>query len=134
MSSVASYCDFASSIPPWRYPAKAFRPHGALMGFDIGAKADAERYCFAFDARYVVNAPWPPMLWPNMDTRARSCIADSAQVARKKCPSSRWVGQQFQELAGSQTGYACACCNGEHTLDWWRLDRSQHLRKGVEVK
>jgi hypothetical protein len=59
----------------------------------MGAKADAERYGFAFDARYVVNAPWPPILWPNIDTRVRSCIGDSAKVARKKYPNSRWEGQ-----------------------------------------
>jgi len=51
---------------------KAFCPHGALMGFDIGANPDAERYSFAFDARYVHNAPWPPMLCPNIDIRLRS--------------------------------------------------------------
>jgi len=134
MSSVASYCNFASCIPPWRYPVKAFCPHGALMGFDIGAKADTERYCFAFDARYVVNAPWPPMLWPNIDIRVRSCTVDSADAARNKCQSSRSVDQNFPELVGSQIGCACACCNGGHTLDLWRLGRSLPLKKRVEVK
>lgn len=107
---------------------KAFCPHGALTGFDIGAKADAERYCFALDARYVVNAPWPPMLWPNMDMRVRSCTAGSAKVARGTNDRvSRWVDQKFPELVVSQVGCACACCNGGHTLDLWRLGRSRLL-------
>jgi len=38
----------------------------------MGAKADTERYCLAFDARYVHNAPWPPMLWPKIDMRVIS--------------------------------------------------------------
>jgi hypothetical protein len=118
-------------MPPWRYPVKAFCPHGALMGFDIGANADAERYSLAFDARYVHNAPWPPMLWPNIDIRLRSYTSSSAWVGRNKCQSSQWVGRQFLTLAGSQIGCVCACCNVGHTLDLWHLGRNQPLKRSA---
>ncbi len=70
---------------------KAFCPHGALMGFDIGANPDAERYSFAFDARYVHNAPWPPMLCPNIDIRLRSYITMGRPAISNTCGISNWM-------------------------------------------
>lgn len=49
-------------MPPCKYPVNAFSPHGHFVGLEIGANADAERYCLVLDARYKVRAPWPPML------------------------------------------------------------------------
>src|SRR6266404_4043348 len=98
------------------------------MGFEMGAKADTERYCLVLDARYVHSAPWPPILWPKMDTRERSCAADSARVD-KGCQCSRWVERHFPELQESRVGCVCACCSGERTLDLWRSSRSPRLRR-----
>jgi hypothetical protein len=50
-----------------------------------------------------------------------------------KCQCSRWAGQRFPKLAGSRIGCVYACCSVGHTLDLWRLGRSQPLQRRVEV-
>ncbi len=64
----------------------------------MGAKADAERYCLVLDARYVHSAPWPPILWPKMDTRVRSCTADSARMGKEGRCSHDGQSGSFQNL------------------------------------
>lgn len=104
------------------------------MGFEMGAKADAERYCLVLDARYVQSAPWPPILWPKMDTRVRSCAAPLFQHGwARNASCSRWAVRQFPKLEESRVGCACACCSGERTSDSWRSSRSRPLWKEQSV-
>ncbi len=49
----------------------AFSPHGQRIGEAIGAKADTDLYSPGLRSART-SAPWPPIEWPKMPTRAGS--------------------------------------------------------------